>query len=474
MIRDPRSEGTRNGLVVAASQLAAAAGAEALAAGGTAVDAAVAAGFALCVVDSANCGVGGYGGFLTYLPPQGEALAIDFNTWVPERLDPAGFRAAGDVSQSLDSGVAVAPPAVVPGLVAAHRRLGRLPLADLVAPAVRLARDGFPVGRDLARALAEQWEKRGSGPPAFAAIFFPDGRPPLEGEPLVQADLARTLEAIAAGGAEPFRSGPIVDAICETARADGGFLEPGDFLRDTVAAGPAPSVRFGSATVAGPPLETSGAGVLFAALERIEPGSLGANRSRAYVDELERALLAAWDRRSAATQLARQSPHTTTLCTADAEGALVALTFTHGPWFGARVVAEGTGVLLNAGANLFASTADGARAVTNMCPVVVRDDGGASFAAGATGGPRIPGLLLTAIVDVVHHGLPLGDALAAPHLSVRALERELEVEPELLEVAGRGRPLGPRDYGPACGIAWTGGRLVEAVDPRFGSGVAAP
>lgn len=460
------------GLVVAVSQAAADAGARALAAGGNAVDAAVAAGFALCVVDSANCGLGGYGGFLTYLPPEGDAVEVDFNTWAPDRLDPAGFRRPGDISQSLVGGAAVAPPVTVPGLLTALERLGRLAPADVIADAVALARDGFPVGRELARALAEHWQKRDGGRPELAAVYYPDGRPPEEGARLVQPELARTLEAIARDGAAAFRSGALVDAICAAAQADGGFLEPDDFLRDAVTVGPAETVSFGSAVIAGPPRATSGTGVLFSALAGLEPSALGENRSRAYIDEVARALLAAWDVRSEATSLARQSPNTTNLCTADPEGGIVTLTFTHGPWFGSGVVVEGTGMVLNAGANLFAVTADGARAVTNMAPLVVRRDDGTSYAVGGTGGPRIPALLLTAVVDVVHHGLSLGDALAAPHVSVRALERSLEVEPELLDVAGDAHPMGIRDYGPAAGLTRTTDGCVAAVDPRFTAGVS--
>jgi gamma-glutamyltranspeptidase/glutathione hydrolase len=467
-------DGGADGLVVAATQPAADAGATALAAGGNAVDAAVAAGFALCVVDSANCGVGGYGGFLTYLPPDGEPVVVDFNTWAPDRLDPAGFRAPGDVGALIDSGPAVAPPATVPGLVAAQERFGRLQLADLLQPAIRLAADGFPVGHDLGRALAEHWEKRDRGRPDFAAVFFPNGRPPVEGERLVQAELAGTLQAIAASGAAPFRQGPLVEAICDAVRAAGGFLRPEDFLAETVTIGPAESTPFESAVVSGPSRGTSGAGVLFGALAGIEPARLGENRSRAYVDEVAGALLAAWDERTESARVALQARHTTNMCAADAEGGMVTLTFTHGSlWFGSGIVPEGTGVVLNAGANLFAATADGPRAVTNMAPVVVEAPDGERHALGATGGPRIPGMLLTSIVDVVHFGSTLPDALAAPHLSVRALEREVEAEPALLEVAGRGTPLGLRDYGPAAGITRTSSGCVPAVDPRFGSGVAA-
>jgi gamma-glutamyltranspeptidase/glutathione hydrolase len=464
---------TAGGAVVAAHPAAAEAGAGALAARGSAVDAAIAAAFALTVVDAGNCGVGGYGGFLIYAPPSDPPVTVDFNTWVPDGVGAERLRPPGDQSPSVDGGRAVAPPVVVQGLLAAHDRFGRLPRADLVAPAVRLARDGFPVGRDLRRALVKHWERTGGGNPSFASIFFPDGAPPEVGATLVQPDLAETLAAVAADGADVFRSGVVVDAVCDAVAADGGFLRPDDFLREPVEIGPSASVAFASATVHGPPPETSGAGVLFAALAAVETDALGPNRGPGYVTELARALAAAWGERTETARRALQARHTTTLCAADPDGGLAALTFTHGTLlFGSGLVAPGTGVVLNAGANLFAAGPGGPRAVTNMSPIVIEQAHGVRHALGATGGPRIPGLLLTAVVDVVHYGLPLGEAISAPHLSVRASDGALEAEPKLLEAVGGGIPLGQEDFGPAAGITRTARGCVAAVDPRFDSGVA--
>jgi gamma-glutamyltranspeptidase/glutathione hydrolase len=460
-------------MVVAARSAAAEAGAQALAAGGSAVDAAVATGFALCVVDQANCGIGGYGGFLTYLPPQGRAVCVDFNTWVPDRFDVAGFRLPGDDSQLVDGGRSVAPPMVVPGLLAAHERFGRLPLGDVLRPALRLAREGFPVGRDLARALREHWERTGGGTPEFARIFHSHGAPLEEGGTLVQPELASVLEEIGERGADALRSGPLVEAICGATAADGGLLAPEDFLLDSVSIAPAGRVTFGPATVCGAPRETSGAGVLFDALAAVDPDRLRANRDRGYIAELARALRGAWDARTAEARVALDARHTTTMAAADADGGLVALTFTQGSlYFGSGVVPPGTGIVLNAGANLFATAPDGPLAMTNMSPVVVDRGDGVRYALGATGGPRIPGLLLTAVVDVVHYRSTLADAIAAPHLSVRALDGTLEAEPELLDVAGGGSPIGIGEFGPASGITRTVEGCEAAVDPRFGSGVA--
>jgi len=464
----------RAGLVVTANQAAADAGAGALAAGGTAIDAAVAAAFALCVADPANCGVGGYGGFLVYAPPAGAPVLVDFNTWAPARLDPSFLRVPGAVTDFAEGGASVAPPAVVPGLLAAHGAFGRIPLAELIAPAIRLAADGFTVGFSAARALRQHWERTGGGEPEFARIFYPDGGPPEHGSRLVQTDLAGTLQSIAATGVEAFRTGPIVEAMCATAAVDGGFLEPSDFSEDHVVLGPTEMLTLETAVAYGAPRATSGAGLVFPALEAIEFARLGANREAAYIEEVGGALRAAWAIRTGSAEAGLNARHTTHLCTADATGGMVALTFTHGPWCGSGVVAPGTGILLNGGANLFAPTDKGPLAVTNMSPVILDVQGGDRHALGATGGPRIPAFVLTSIVDVAHYGSSLSAAIAAPHLAIRVADGELEVEPELARFAhpevkqlraGEG-------FGPALGITRKPGEWTPAVDPRFEHGCA--
>ena len=462
------------GLAVTTHPAAADAGASALAAGGTAVDAAVAAAFALCVVDPANCGLGGYGGFLLYAPPTGAPVRVDFNTWVPGRLDPSLLRVPGAVTDFAGGGASVAPPAVVPGLLAAHDAFGRLPLAELVAPAIRLAADGFIVGFSAAQALRLHWQQTGGGEPEFARIFFPDGEPPAHGSRLVQTDLAATLEAIAASGGEAFRAGAIVEAICLATRADGGFLEPADFAVDRVIIGAGETLTLPTAVVYGASRATSGAGILFPALESIDFGRLGPNREAAYVDEVGGALRAAWADRTRAAKAGLEARHTTHLCTAAVDGGMVALTFTHGPWCGSGVVAAGTGVLLNGGANLFAPGDDGPLATTNMSPVILDVEAGERHALGATGGPRIPSFLTTAIVDVVHYRVSLSAALAAPHLAIRVADGELEVEPALARFARPDvKPLRAGDgFGPALGITRLPGEWAAAVDPRFEHGLA--
>lgn len=471
------TETARGGLVVASHQAAADAGASTLAQGGSAVDAAVATAFALTVVDPASCGLGGYGGFLVYSPPDAPPVQVDFNTWAPRRLEPAMVTIPGDTTHRRDGGPSVAPPAIVPGLLAAQELYGRLPLGDLIGPAVRLARDGFAIGRDLARALSDHWERTGGGETGFAAVFFPSGRPGERGSVLVQPELASTLETIARKGVQTFRSGPIVDAMCAAAQADGGVLEPADLDVDRVVVAPPEQVRFGSATVYAPSRDTSGAGVLFGALGHLGPERLGRERGRAYVAEIVRALRLAWEERTQAARAALSLQHTTHLCAADGAGGLASLTLTHGHRrFGSGIVAPGTGIVLNSGTNLLAPTASGPQAVTNMTPVVIEEESGERHAVGSVGGPRIPAIVLGAVVDLVHYRITIADAVASPRLAVRPADGAVEAEEELATLAGDGEtvlPLVPAvSFGTTCGITITGAGAVPGPDPRFEYGLA--
>jgi gamma-glutamyltranspeptidase/glutathione hydrolase len=463
------------GLLVTTQQLAADAGSDLLGAGGSAVDAIVAAAFALCVVDPSNCGIGGYGGFLVYDPGDEAPTTVEFNTWMPSRLDPSQLRRPGSLGPATRGGLGVAPPAVVPGLLEAHTRFGRRPRAEVLEPAIRLARDGFPVGPYLAWALEQHLAHGGAGRGGdFDSLFYPGGVPLARGSTLTQSDLADTLEAILEGGAEAVQSGAIPAAVCESVVTSGGVLIPDDLAQDHVSVGPATTATFAGATVYGPSSAVSGAGILFPALDAIDPARLGANRGREYVAAIADGLRRAWTMRIAECGAPASHPHTTHLCAAGPGGDLATLTFTHGPWFGSDLIAAGTGIVLNGGANILAPSASGGRAVTNMAPLVLDDGDGARHALGAAGGPRIPALLLSAVVDVVCYGASLGQAVASPHISVRAADGSLEVEPEL-RLAGRPAEaliLGERDFGPICGITRLADGYLPAVDRRFESGLA--
>jgi gamma-glutamyltranspeptidase len=305
-------------------------------------------------------------------------------------------------------------------------------------------------------------------------IFFPDGQPPEVGFRLVQCDLARTLEGLSD---EAFRRGPIVDAICDAVSADGGFLEPRDFAEGVVEISPVEQQPFAGAHVFGPSEAVTGTGILFPALAMIDVERLGANRSQSYVDEMSRALRAAWDERTGRAKGDFASSHTTHLCVASGDGSLASLTFTHGRRkFGSGLVAPGTGIVLNAGVGLFSPSASGPRAVTNMAPVVIETADGTRHAFGAVGGPRIPAIVLTSAVDVIHYRHSLADSLSAAHLAVSPIDGALETEANLapLSRATEWSVLKAGEtFGPACGITRpVQGSPIPALDPRFLMGIA--
>jgi gamma-glutamyltranspeptidase/glutathione hydrolase len=395
---------------------------------------------------------------------------------VPRRFPPERLRVPGatDPQLMVQGGAAVAPPAVVPGLLEAHARFGRLPLGDVLAPAIRLARDGFVVGRDLARELGRHREDfgEGTGDDGIRARFFPGGDPLRVGEQLVQADLAVTLGAVAREGADALCRGQIGEAICAAVTDTGGWLDLEDLERSPLVR-EAEGVEVGAATVYAPTREVSGAGVILGALEGLDAERLGPNRSRAYVEEVASALAKAWRVRLDAASAGAASSHTTTLASADADGALVAVTFTHGPTLGSGILVPGTGVVLNGGANLFAPSSAGGRAVTNMSPLIVEHEA-VRHGLGGTGGPRIPAMLTTAVIDLVHYGFGLLEAIAAPHISVRAADGRLEIEEALSPLFGpdEAQVLVSGDFGPSCGVTVEGDTIIGASDPRFERGLA--
>lgn len=460
-----------NGMVIAAHRAAAEAGKTALAHGGSAMDAAVAAAFALTVVDPANCGLGGYGGFLVaHKRSSQEVIQVDFNTDVPEKFDLECFKEANRIGPFAHGGPAVSVPAVVPGLATAHTRFGELAFSEVLQTAIDLAREGFTIGTDLARSLAATPRERMST--EFKSIFFRDGRPLKTGELLVQLELADTLEYVAAEGPSVFREGPLVDAVCACVSSERGSLVPDDFVRKNIGTSTAEQTQYKDVVVHGPHKEKSGYGILAHALENLDGYELGSNRGPRYISKIFEALRSAWEYRSKmARNVLSGNQHTSHLCAADGEGLLVSLTFTHGPlWFGSGIVVPGTGILLNAGANLFArsNTDDTLFPLTNLTPTIVEHDSGTRHALGSPGGFRIPAIVLQAIVDVVCYDLPLSEALRGPRFSVDP-DGNLEAEPALATNTLEARHVEREEYyGPASGISLSPSSPPQAAcDPRF-------
>lgn len=223
---DPRWPTPARGMVVSEHPLATRAGVSVLEAGGNAADAAVATALALAVVYPGAGNLGG-GGFALWVSHTGEARALDFRETAPSTSNPELYldeEGQVDPARSLWTPLAVGVPGSPRGLWELHRAhgSGSLSFARLAAPAIRMARDGFPVDPWLALALGEdRIRKRLSGTPEGEALFYPGGRPLTEGELLVQPALARTLQELARGGPQAFYGGRAGRSIVDTlARVD--------------------------------------------------------------------------------------------------------------------------------------------------------------------------------------------------------------------------------------------------------------
>lgn len=541
---DPRGAApvltSSRGVVVSAAPEASRAGAEVLAAGGNAMDAALAAALALAVVYPQAGNLAG-GGFLVVRTPDGVVRALDFRETAPAGatremfLGEDGRPAAG---RSTETMLAVATPGSVRGYAEAHRLLGRLPWAKVVAPAERLAREGFVVPDGLSRDLDEErklltrWDEA-------RRLFFPEGRPLAPGARLKQPELAATLARIGREGPDAFHRGEIAARIAAYVRAHGGVLSEEDL------AGYAPvwrapdEIRFGDVVVHTMPLPSSAGLVLRSVLAQLEvargtgpfrPDAAGYHllleaERRAYADRnrwlgdgdcvgvplaelLEPARLARHgaaidpDRATPSTSvpggLPREREETTHLSVATPDGFAVSLTTTLNGSFGNGAIVPGTGVLLNNEMDDFAAAPGtpnlyglvqgsanavqaGARPLSSMAPAIVEKSGRPLLVVGSPGGSTIPTTVLQVLLRATG-GEELASAVAAPRLhhqhtpDVVFFERG-RAPAELLEGL-RGRGHVPRERGPIGKVHAVSfapdGRLVGVADPRGYGASAAP
>src|SRR3954462_8080370 len=226
----------KNGMVASQEKRATRVGVEILQAGGNAIDAAVAVGFALAVTHPQAGNIGGGGFMLVHLAARNETIAIDYRETAPAAMTREVFldeKGEADPKKSRDSALGVGVPGTVAGLALAHEKYGsgKFTLAQLIAPAIKLAREGLPVDDDLADSLPRA-QPRLARWPASAKIFFkPDGTALGKGDRLVQGDLAASLAAIAAGGARAFYEGSLAQAVIASVRRSGGIMTLDD-LKD--------------------------------------------------------------------------------------------------------------------------------------------------------------------------------------------------------------------------------------------------
>ncbi len=477
-----------NGMIASATALASSAGVEILRRGGNAVDAAVATGFALAVSYPVAGNIGG-GGFMVIHFADGRAAALDFRETAPAGatrdmyLDSLGQ----PTDKSRVGHLAVGVPGSVAGLTAALAKYGRLPLAAVMAPAIRLAERGFPVDSALWRSLEGDSAKLATY--AAGSPFMPGGRPLAVGTVVTQPELARTLRRIATRGAAGFYRGPTAAMLGEEMRRGGGLVTPVDLANYKPLWKQPLRTTYRGYGVLGMPPVSSGGTTSFEILHMLEAYTSGRGDTlptfggaayahliaeverRAFVDRnsklcdptfctppVAELTSKAYARRLAATiDPARATPttsvsslpdrtHTTHFAVVDRDGNAVSTTTTLNLGYGSGVFVPGAGFFLNdemddlAAApgkpNAFGliegaqnAVEPGKRPLSSMTPTVVLDKAGRTLlVVGAAGGPTIISGTTEVILNVLDHRMSLADAMRAPRLHHQALPDTLVYE----------------------------------------------
>jgi gamma-glutamyltranspeptidase / glutathione hydrolase len=480
----------KNGMVVAQEPRAARIGLGILKRGGNAVDAAVAVGFALAVTYPNAGNIGGGGFMVIHLAKGNRDTAIDYRETAPTASTPAMFLdAAGnaDPEKSRASGLAVGVPGTVAGLALAEREYGsgKFTLAQLMQPAIDLARDGFAIDNDLAGALVRARDKLARWPPSVS-IFLKDGAPLHEGDRLIQRDLAATLQAIADKGPRAFYSGRIAEAIAAAVRAAGGIMSAKDLAAYRAVERPVLRGHYRGYDIVSMPPPSSGGVTLIEMLNILEGYDLARlARADALHDEIEAMKRAYADRAiylgdpdfvkmpirrliskkyagslragigTRATPAAAIHPgkakdnegrNTTHYSVIDRDGNAVSNTYTLNFNFGLGLVAEGTGVLLNNELDDFTAKPGAANAyglvgydanlpgpnkrpLSSMTPSIVLKDGEPFLVTGSPGGSRIITAVLQVIVNVIDFHMTIAEAVSVPRLHNQWQPDETYAEP---------------------------------------------
>ena len=538
-----------NGMVVTAQHLATRVGVDVLKDGGNAVDAAVAVGYALAVVYPAAGNLGG-GGFMTIQLADGRKTFLDFREKAPLAatanmyLDKDGNVVKG---ASTNGHLAVGVPGTVSGMELALAKYGTMKRAALMAPAVRYAQEGFVLDQgdvDLLLTATADFRKDA----ATGAIFLNNGEPFAPGQKLVQKDLAATLKLVSEKGEAGFYMGPIGAAIVASSAGGKGILTQADLDQyKTRELKPVECDYRGYGIVSAPP--PSSGGVIICEILNVLEGyplkELGFRSAQsvhyqieamrhAYVDRnsylgdpdfvknpLDRLLdknyaakiRAAIDPNKAGVSKDIKpgvAPHegnnTTHYSIVDKFGNAVSVTYTLNDWFGAKVTAANTGVILNnemddftakiGVPNLYGlvqgeanSIAPGKRPLSSMSPTIVTKDGKPVMVVGTPGGSRIITAVLHTLVNVIDYGMNVQEAVDAPKFHQQWLPDVTNVEafaisPDTRKILeGMGQKLGnPQSANhlaailvgaPSLGGKPVGkNRFYGANDPRRNTGLA--
>jgi gamma-glutamyltranspeptidase/glutathione hydrolase len=460
--------------------------------GGSAVDAAIAAGLCLGVVDGHNSGLGGGCFFLIYHEPQG-AVAIDGREEAPgaatRDMFLEGGKANGRKSQTgpLASGI----PGQLAAMEEAHRRFGKLPWKTLFDPAIQVAHQGFCVGPATAQAIQSEAADLAQDPTS-ARLLLPGGKPLTVGQRLLQPELAQTLRHLAEEGSSYFYRGPFAAACCKALGDSGGIMTMADMDRYRAIERRAIGWRYRDQTLYGFPPPSSGGLHIAQMLQMLERFPLAQMHTedpvRFYHVVVEAMKLAFADRAhwlgdpdfvrvpaglvdpkycrslseeislDRATEVAGHATpddltesfenrkHTTHLTTVDSQGMWVAMTATINTTWGSKVMIPGTGVMMNNEMDDFSiqpgipnafglvgaeanSVAAGKRPLSSMSPTIVCDPSGkAIYTCGAAGGPKIISATLLNLLRGIDLGMSIDAALAAPRIHHQWRPDRTEIE----------------------------------------------
>ncbi|MBJ9971061.1 gamma-glutamyltransferase [Providencia rettgeri] len=479
----------KKGMVVSSQHLASQIGADILKSGGNAIDAAVAVGYAQAVVNPC-CGNIGGGGFMTIHLADGKDLFINFRETAPGAasadmyLDKDG-KLIKDASLYgyLASGV----PGTVKGLDYALEKYGTMSRQQVMAPAIKLAREGFTLTRADTDVLDTTTERFKQDPEVARIFLKPDGSAFQPGDLLVQTDLANTLEKIAKNGPSAFYEGEIPKIVEEASKKNGGILTAKDFADFTITdTAPVSCTYRGYQFISAPPPSSGGVTICqtLNILEGYDLKEMGFNSadyihtlteamrhaymdrntflgdpefvdnptekllSKAYAEELRKEIKP--NQATPSTQVQpgigpHEKPETTHYSVVDEKGNAVSTTYTINGRFGSVVIPPGTGFFLNdemddfttkvGEKNLYGlvqgernSIAPGKRPLSSMSPTIVTKDGKVFLVLGSPGCSRIISITLQTALNIIDHGMPPQEAVNAPRIHHQWLPDEVYYE----------------------------------------------
>ena len=442
----PSATGKR-GMVVSQVKSAAEAGVAVLDAGGNAIDAAVATALALAAIEPWNNGLGGVGFALVHRAGQKNAEVVDFGPVAPRAADPARYRLTGKIKNDLfpwpevegdiniHGPLSVVIPSAVAGYELMHRRWGKLPLAEVIAPAVALAQRGLPQDWYTTLKVATSAAVLRLYPES-ARIYLPGGLPPVppyQGAPgfFQLGNLSATFERLAKAGLRDLYEGDIAATIADDIRMLGGVLSAEDLRACEARILPAMEVHWRGRLLQLPGGLTA-APTLARVLDGMADAPYGPTPSPAWYVALARSMKAAYAERLAglgdAEPKAAESC-TTHLTVCDAEGTMVSMTTTLLSSMGSRMVLPQSGVLMNNGMMWFDpqpgtpnAIAPGKRPLTNMLPIILKDGDRPWIAAGASGGRRIMASVFQLMTFAADFGMDPETAAHHPRIDVSGPE----------------------------------------------------